>query len=835
MRRAFFFIIFIVGSLSAFAQNQRQTSEYISIRMHDLLPDYGGTFTYSYILDDSGNRIKNGPLTISGSRDDVYEFLNYLKVKGSYKLSGSCKNNKMDGPFSVSASYRWGYIKLNDEKISMKGSFLEGVPNGNFTASITDIGSVNVNYNKGILVGSYSVDASMLDNSLWAKIKGSFDKKGNMIGKWEFNTLNLGDGTMDFVNGVLINASMNHSNSFHEASDKEMEIAKQFASGKISEEDLLDNGYIIVLDSLRLGDYACDIFYRKRMVDWSNGLGYCSFKDSEWVKYKSLGRVATASEADLSTVLAECQTKGFSDLITFDKSINAYRINGKVLVKKQKEQILSAIDAYNRNNPVISFESFLDNYLTYHSFRQRKGNGVNAISAFADIQNQTNLDYAKKEYNALLALLDKIDNNESLQFDSVEKTQDGEYYIMKNNGNPFKCTYLPVSCVADFKALEDQIRQYEDVLPDNVAQKKELLRNQWDSIVVPALDRLAYMSDPSYLTDELYANWFGSSRQAITAEEFYYAVCPVASYDVKESDLDDRHIFEVSFTQTDTGAKLSVPVSFECVLDKDNLKIKSVSLPDEVLEGVRDELRKKRWINTITPSLDKLAQKSNLDSIASSFNDFFDDTWLSNSSQRINQMELLRTICPIMSYEINDNSNGGKYVFIISFIKQTDDGPLSVPVFYNCEIQEGDLVTKSITLPEETLATVRKIIERENKLELIKRDCDFSLAQLIGEGNRKDAKSYAPAKSRFINEEGEDTLSDEDFFKSIRPFIPIVGYEIKSVVYINPVDYDVQITVLLRSKGLLNEVTRQVVLKADQNGRIYVNSLDKKNAVKINE
>ena len=34
--------------------------------MHDGLPDYGGTLTYSYTVNDNGERIKNGPISITG-------------------------------------------------------------------------------------------------------------------------------------------------------------------------------------------------------------------------------------------------------------------------------------------------------------------------------------------------------------------------------------------------------------------------------------------------------------------------------------------------------------------------------------------------------------------------------------------------------------------------------------------------------------------------------------------------------------------------------------------------------------------------------------------------
>ena len=171
MQKYLFSILIVLISVSIQAQTQRKTSEDYLIEMPDSYPSYLGTLTYSYTVNDDGDRVKNGPLSIKGSFDQtIGDGYMSVSIKGNYNLSGACKEDEMNGPFSVAAKYHIVVKKGRtngafDEVYTMKGSFVEGLPHGNFTASITDIGTVNVNYSNGLLVRAYAVEAAMMPYS----------------------------------------------------------------------------------------------------------------------------------------------------------------------------------------------------------------------------------------------------------------------------------------------------------------------------------------------------------------------------------------------------------------------------------------------------------------------------------------------------------------------------------------------------------------------------------------------------------------------------------------------------------------------------------------------
>ncbi len=464
MKKLFFVcfgsILLLLPSLSLTAQTQISENYLIT----GPWTDYGAPMKYSYTVSDEGERVMNGPISISGKQNETY---GNVTITGSYVLNASAKNGNLNGAMSVKANYHgvkqlFRGQEVEDYAYSFSGNFINGVPNGTFTAKATNFGSSTVTYKQGILVGAYYVDEIINDRIL--TIKGSFNDAGKMVGVWDIKK--YGDTEVwEFVNGVRVRLSSKQS----ESTPKQIEMAKKYASGTITKEALEEEGYFPVQDSIALGDYSSDLYFLKFIVDWDK-MPARSFKEGLWVKYSYLYNLLPLPAREFEKVLSNYQYNGEAPLpVKYDELAKCYVTNyyenyGTPQVKliydrrfteSQLKAIDEAIDHYCRQNPISLSQLF---YVT------------NAGYDFSQKAANIQAGYGKvNDFKVVREAIKKV-------LDGKEMTADGLFYIIPGE-KPLTAHYFSTSSLEDFNALEQKAEE-ERLAKEKKAEEERIAREQ---------------------------------------------------------------------------------------------------------------------------------------------------------------------------------------------------------------------------------------------------------------------------------------------------------------------------------------------------------------------
>lgn len=451
--------LFLLISAAIYAQNATQITEDCIIR--GPLTGVAGKYKYSYVVSDEGERIKNGPISITGKEN--YKYGN-VTVTGNYTLTASAKMGLMNGPISVKANYhgvqqRYKTQVVEDYAYSFTGNFLNGIPNGTFTVKATDYGSSTATYKNGVLVGAYSVDETV--DKRFIKIKGAFNDKGKMIGVWHFN--NLGDESdWEFINGIRIRVSSKKE----ESTPKQIEMARKYATGAIGLDELKKEGYAPVVDSLRLGDYASDLYFIEVIADWDR-LAKCNFGTSYWVKYTYLYSAIPISDKLFSNLLSEfknnAEERARSSKFHYDELIGRYTVTitdwerhavvTRSLSDEQTAQINAVTDQYLRDHAYTSIDKLL-NDAYYGYFKNIRIN--TSIDSFNDAARILGKDIPEtRDIDRLKKCKADFEKIQGLTLDNSPKTSDGTYYIMDMTDG--RQRYLSVEAVTSFNDLCSQV------------------------------------------------------------------------------------------------------------------------------------------------------------------------------------------------------------------------------------------------------------------------------------------------------------------------------------------------------------------------------------------
>ena len=304
MKKLFFLTLMVLCSTALFAQRRTVTKDYYKDSPLATAGTMGGKITYGYIVDADGYELKDGPLSIRVStvNEKVYVAPYSVVLNGSYTVTTSFVKGNLNGPFS--ASYKLsasGSSIFGDEKGAMtatvSGAFSNGIPNGTFNVkSNTDFpASLTATYKNGKLVGAFSC-SYLNSNGRVEAHKGTLTQSGEFTGTWTF--LDAYTQTATFVNGVLISESRNGKSTKPAIS----ELAKQYANGSITEQQLFERGCMVYEDSVDLGDCASDIILGHSYVDFERLGGY-DFTMPNAVKYKYLKEMATLTDAGFNALV----------------------------------------------------------------------------------------------------------------------------------------------------------------------------------------------------------------------------------------------------------------------------------------------------------------------------------------------------------------------------------------------------------------------------------------------------------------------------------------------------------------------------------------------------
>ncbi len=249
-----------------------------------------GTEKYTYIVDDSGDKIING----------TYSFVGQKKMKDSrtdfvanYKLNTQIKNGFLNGTYSQAATYTgktWSWSKgwePFNASSSFTGSFKDGKPNGTFSYVYKDgtdyRGSATLK--DGKFIGSYKYIGKG-EHGAFITLTGQLTNDGKLNGQWKHKDAGRFDNTLFFQNNILISLSRTN----YDTPPFLQELSKKYAAGSISEAELNAQNVFVETDSLPLDDIIWYMFLDDEYGLYHNP-GRYSFTDYGAVKYIRLTKL----------------------------------------------------------------------------------------------------------------------------------------------------------------------------------------------------------------------------------------------------------------------------------------------------------------------------------------------------------------------------------------------------------------------------------------------------------------------------------------------------------------------------------------------------------------
>ena len=339
MKRFVVFILFglVLGTVYLFAQRKQVTEEYTKGTVltipYSMMP---GKVSYSYIVSDDGEVLKDGAYKVNCSLvNKKYTSSPYnITLNGNHSLNANFLKGSLNGV--ISASYKLNVTavsristKKEDFASAFKGNFRNGLPHGNFilNSDLQVKQRLNANYSNGKLVGAFSCNLLMDDIPI--EYKGTLNAKGELTGNWYFGANgSLNDRHVQFQNNVLIS----ETNSKTSTNPLLVELAKKYAAGTISKEQLRKEGVVVREDSLTLGDYASCAILGDEVINLKKLGGY-DFSLSNTIKYEYLYEVSFFTEKGFEKMLNEDDflsdgTHLYNDrnykyfYIRFDKELN---------------------------------------------------------------------------------------------------------------------------------------------------------------------------------------------------------------------------------------------------------------------------------------------------------------------------------------------------------------------------------------------------------------------------------------------------------------------------------------------------------------------------------
>lgn len=290
--------IVLLCPVEIFAQKHQVTEDYIP----PLDIPMEGKIKYSYIVDNDGDNLKDGPLTVKAGVENLvtYVMLRKVTINGNYNLTANYMNGNMNGALSLNSkiAYRYG-SETKTESYTLRGSFKGGIPHGNFQVNyLTSIDvKMNVNFDNGKLVGPYMVDYSTLlvDKE---NIKGTLTQSGELTGRWDFTYFDNSRKTYNFQNGICLSIS----GKKHSTPPALIEKARQLANGNITEDELRKQGIMVFEDSIDLGIHAKSIIMRDDVIKFKDLGGY-DFSTSNIKKFKYLKNMAYLTDEGFNLLL----------------------------------------------------------------------------------------------------------------------------------------------------------------------------------------------------------------------------------------------------------------------------------------------------------------------------------------------------------------------------------------------------------------------------------------------------------------------------------------------------------------------------------------------------
>jgi len=213
-----------------------------------------GKEKYSYSVNEDGDKLLQGNYTFSG----VHEFgNNTAQIKNTVSVTTTCKDNKINGSYVLKENVVGKkYIPFQGWKtatasVNFSGTFTNGNPNGNFSIIINDDGIIkgSATLKNGKYIGFYNYEMPGY------KLSGNLTTDGKLSGEWIDKDPQQ---TIKYVfeNDVLINTIYPDRTT----SPALQQVAKQYATGKVTKQQLIEMGYGVKIEKLPLDNLIDELF-----------------------------------------------------------------------------------------------------------------------------------------------------------------------------------------------------------------------------------------------------------------------------------------------------------------------------------------------------------------------------------------------------------------------------------------------------------------------------------------------------------------------------------------------------------------------------------------------
>lgn len=325
-KRLIFCAVTVLCCLSGFAQ-RKQTTEKCVVDLDGIT--FGGQMTYSYIVDEDGEPVRDGALSIivNNRENSFYEndYRNF-KLVGNYKLNANFQKGLLHGPMTMNANFKGdvrNYLERKQGSLtwSFQGNFANGLPHGNFNIQYDGETprKLTASFNKGVLVGQ-------MKYLYWSKglpYEGSYsmNAKGELHGK---------HGSMDFVNGVLVC----ETSSEYSTPPSLVELSRKYANKTITKDELEEQGIAVLKDSINLEDIIYDIILESGLIDFENHIKRWDFttpnvKYYEYLKKESRFKNEEGFNLFCKEYCSSINKEYKSEIIVQDTTSGKYYIYGK--------------------------------------------------------------------------------------------------------------------------------------------------------------------------------------------------------------------------------------------------------------------------------------------------------------------------------------------------------------------------------------------------------------------------------------------------------------------------------------------------------------------------
>ena len=259
------FILSMFGLLSVLHAQQRTLNK--DTETYNFKTPYSNylecTVKKQWYFNEDGKKALHGPLTVNGkkSTSDVWQANRFSPkisrtLSYSFDASGNYKDGKRDGTFKYNADEK--YI-INGKSAAARSwnatlQFSDGLPNGAWTINEQGKGGYDtyeILTNRITKTEDFKLTLNVTFNrgKIDKYVKSGFQNDCNLT----FDTLQRPSGHIfisekryNLTNGMVTNM-VRHYSGDGEAEPNEVTLAKRFASGELTEDDLAEYGYTIYI------------------------------------------------------------------------------------------------------------------------------------------------------------------------------------------------------------------------------------------------------------------------------------------------------------------------------------------------------------------------------------------------------------------------------------------------------------------------------------------------------------------------------------------------------------------------------------------------------------